>query len=199
MAGPGSGACPPVPLMREPSCEQTEPQSRRAPVIAVCGSGAEDAHLNALAEAVGALVARQGAVLVCGGLGGVMAAACRGAAAAGGLTVGILPTACPDDANTHVAIAIATGMGHARNVAIVQSADVVIAVGGEYGTLSEIALARKAGRPVVGLESWNLGEPHLVRASSPAEAVALALRLATRNQPVTAGSEPHQGGISPSC
>lgn len=150
---------------------------RRAPAVAVCGSGAEDARLNAVAEEVGRLLAEAGALLVCGGLGGVMAAACRGAALAGGVTLGILPGAQPDAANPHVRIAVATGMGHARNAIIVQTADVVIAVGGEYGTLSEIALARKAGRPVVGLGSWDLGEPHLRPAQTPAEAVALALRL----------------------
>lgn len=183
MAGPGSGACPPSALMSEQSPEQRINPAGRAPVIAVCGSGAEDPRLNALAEAVGGLVARGGAVLVCGGLGGVMAAACRGAARAGGLTVGILPTASPAAANPDVAIAIATGMGHARNAVIVQTADAVIAVGGEYGTLSEIALARKAGRPVVGLESWPLGEPHLAAAASPEEAVTMALRLAGQGQP----------------
>lgn len=166
--------------MSEQRPEQQQQQHRRAPVIAVCGSGAEDSRLNALAEAVGVLIAQRGAVLVCGGLGGVMAAACRGAAEAGGMTVGILPTAHPADANAHVAVAIATGMGHARNVVIVQSADVVIAVGGEYGTLSEIALARKAGRPVVGLATWELGEPHLIPTDSPEEAVARAIALANR-------------------
>lgn len=149
-------------------------------MIAVCGSGVEDPRLNSLAERVGTLIAQRGAVLVCGGLGGVMNAACRGARQAGGLTVGIVPAADPATANPYVAVAIATGMGQARNVIIVQSADAVIAIGGEYGTLSEIALARKVGRPVVGLETWALGEPHLTAVATPEEAVELALRLARR-------------------
>ncbi|MCS6880163.1 MAG: TIGR00725 family protein [Oscillochloridaceae bacterium] len=154
------------------------PRAPRAPVIAVCGSGVENERLNTLAEVVGELIARRGAVLVCGGLGGVMAAACRGAARAGGLTVGILPQADPDAANPYVTLAIATGMGQARNVVLVQSADAVIAIGGEYGTLSEIALARKMGRPVVGLMTWDLGASHLHTVAGPEEAVEHALRLA---------------------
>ncbi|MFV9505268.1 MAG: TIGR00725 family protein [Oscillochloridaceae bacterium umkhey_bin13] len=157
-----------------------QPIEERATVIAVCGSGAEDAHLNTQAEAVGRLIAQRGATLICGGLGGVMAAACRGASQAGGLTVGILPSADPTTANPHVQVAVATGLGHARNAIIVQSAAAVIAIGGEYGTLSEIALARKVGRPVVGLDSWPLGEPHLTTAGDPETAVALAFALAGR-------------------
>ncbi len=178
--------------MSEHNSEQSAPRVRRPPVIAVCGSGVEHVRLNALAETVGELIARHGAVLVCGGLGGVMAAACRGAARAGGLTVGILPQADPDAANAYVALAIATGMGQARNVVLVQSADAVIAIGGEYGTLSEIALARKMGRPVVGLMTWDLGPPHLVAVASPEEAVEQALRLAAeeRNNRRQAGNGP---------
>jgi hypothetical protein len=152
-------------------------------MIAVCGSAAEDARLNALAEEVGRRIALAGATLVCGGRTGVMAAACRGAAEAGGLTVGILPGSEPREANPYVQVAIATGAGHARNVMIVQSAAAVIAIGGEYGTLSEIAIARKCGRRVIGLESWDLGNdadgmPRVTPAQTPAEAVALALHAA---------------------
>lgn len=155
---------------------------RRSLCIAVCGAGTEQPELNALAEEVGQRLAEAGATLFCGGLGGVMAAACRGARRAGGLTMGILPGAEPGAANPDVQVAIATGMGHARNVIIVQSVDSVIAIGGEYGTLSEIALARKAGRPVVRLRSWTLGaaadgSPHLIPVDTPAEAVTLALQL----------------------
>lgn len=162
----------------------TEP-SQRQPIIAVCGAGRCDEALAALAEAVGRGVAMAGAVLVCGGLGGVMAAACRGARAAGGLTVGILPGADTRAANPDVLVPIATGMGEARNVIVVHTADVVIAVGGEYGTLSEIALARKAGRAVIGLHTWSLGhdapgEPHLVVVDTPEEAVAAALARCDR-------------------
>lgn len=155
----------------------------RQPIIAVCGAGSCDAELAALAEEVGRLIAQANALLVCGGLGGVMEAACRGAVAGGGTTIGILPGSDRMTANPAVTIPIASGMGHARNVMIVQTADVVIAIGGEYGTLSEIALARKCGRQVVGLATWDLGAAadgtvHIVAAQSPAEAVALALGFA---------------------
>ena len=106
------------------------------------------------AEAVGAALADAGAVLVCGGLGGVMEAACRGASGAGGLTVGLLPGDTRERANDWVQVAIPTGLGEARNVLIVRAASAVIAIGGGWGTLSEMALAIRAGKPVVGLESW---------------------------------------------
>ena len=153
---------------------------KRQPIIAVCGAGRCDAAQAAQAEAVGHGIALAGAALVCGGLGGVMAAACHGARQAGGLTIGILPGANRRAANPDVVIPIATGMGHARNVIIVQTADVVIAIGGEYGTLSEIALARKVGRMVIGLGTWGLGQdmasqPHLLEVHTPEEAVRAAL------------------------
>jgi uncharacterized protein (TIGR00725 family) len=149
-------------------------------VIAVCGAGQSGPELAALAEAVGRGLAEAGALLVCGGLGGVMAAACRGARAAGGTTVGLLPGLDRGEANPDVLIPLATGLGEGRNLLIVRAADAVIAIGGEYGTLSEIALARKLGKLVVGLQTWDLGadaagQPHILTASSPAEAVALAL------------------------
>ncbi len=152
----------------------------RKPTIAVCGAGRCDAQLAALAESVGRAIALAGATLVCGGLVGVMAAACRGARAAGGITVGILPGDLPSAANPDVLVPIASGMGEARNVIIVRSASVVIAIGGEYGTLSEIALARKIGRPVIGLRTWDLGrdargEPHILAVDTPEQAVAAAL------------------------
>jgi hypothetical protein len=136
-----------------------------------------------MAEEVGRAVAEAGAVLVCGGLGGVMEAACRGARAGGGLTVGILPGRDRGDANRYVDVAVPTGMGEARNALVVRAADAVVAVAGEYGTLSEIALALQAGIPVVGLDTWELGRhgqtvEAVVRAEDPALAVALALRLA---------------------
>ncbi|MBK9710347.1 MAG: TIGR00725 family protein [Kouleothrix sp.] len=153
---------------------------RPQPIIAVCGAGQCSPDLAGLAEAVGRGIAQAGATLVCGGLGGVMAAACRGARAAGGITVGILPGADPRAANPDVLVPIATGMGEARNALIVRSADVVIAIGGEYGTLSEIALARKIGRAVIGLRTWELGrdaagQPHIVAADTPERALAEAL------------------------
>jgi uncharacterized protein (TIGR00725 family) len=163
-----------------PATDNGQLTTQRQPIIAVCGAGLCDATLAEVAEAVGRAIATAGAVLVCGGLGGVMAAACRGARAAGGVTIGILPGPDTSAANPDVQIPIATGMGEARNVIIVRTADAVIAVGGEYGTLSEIALARKAGRAVVGLGTWALGHDtsgrlHVLEANTPAEAVAIAL------------------------
>lgn len=154
------------------------------PVIAVCGAGVCDAQLAAAAEAVGRMIAQRGAILVCGGRSGVMEAACRGAAAAGGITVGILPGERRDQANPYVQVPILTAMGQARNVIIVQTAAVVIAIGGEYGTLSEIALARKLGRPVIGLHTWELGadadgRPRVVLAQTADEAVKLAFAALT--------------------
>ena len=133
-----------------------------------------------MAEAVGRALAEAGAILICGGRGGVMAAACRGAKSAGGLTIGVLPGDSAAEANPYVDIPIVTGMGEARNIIIVRTAHAVIAVGGEFGTLSEIAFALKLGRPVVGLGTWELSkEGHPVQAiltaSTPVEAVQLAL------------------------
>jgi uncharacterized protein (TIGR00725 family) len=125
------------------------------------------------AEAVGRELAARGAVVVCGGLGGVMEAACRGAKEAGGLTVGILPGTDRVAANAFVEVAIPTGLGEARNALVVRAADALIAVGGGYGTLSEIALALKAGKRVVGLGSWDI--EGIVPAADPAAAVAAVL------------------------
>jgi uncharacterized protein (TIGR00725 family) len=147
-----------------------------SPHIAVIGAGRASPEQAETAEAVGRGLAEAGAVLVCGGLGGIMEAACRGAKAAGGTTVGILPGDDRSDANEHVDVALATGLGEARNALIVRAVDALVAVGGEYGTLSEIALALKTGKPVVGLGSWDL-EP-VVRARTADEAVRRALELA---------------------
>ncbi len=154
-------------------------------IIAVVGSGVASDELAALAEEVGREVARQGAVLVTGGRGGVMAAASRGAHEEGGVTVGILPGTDARDANPWVEIPIATGLGQARNVVVVTAAHAVIAVGGEYGTLSEIAHALKIGKPVIGLRTWELSKEFaqqdegIILATSPQEAVNLAIALAT--------------------
>ena len=134
-----------------------------------------------MAEQVGGGIARRGAVLVCGGLGGVMEAAARGASATGGLTIGILPGATADEANSFIDVPIVTGLGEARNALVVGSSDAIIAIAGEYGTLSEIALALKMGVPVVGLGTWQLrapdgGVPPIVAAQSAAEAVEKAFR-----------------------
>jgi uncharacterized protein (TIGR00725 family) len=131
----------------------------------------------AAAEAVGRGLAARGAVVVSGGLGGVMASACRGAKAAGGTTVGILPGNERAGANEWVDVALSTGLGEARNVLVVRAADAVVAVGGGYGTLSEIALALKAGKPVIGVDTWTLGrDPDpIARAGEPDEAATMAL------------------------
>lgn len=157
----------------------------KGPHVAVVGAGSADARIASVAEEVGRLLASRGSVVVCGGLGGVMEAACRGAKSAGGTTVGILPGFDRDEANAWVDVAIPTGLGEARNALVVRAADVLIAIGGEYGTLSEIALALKTGKPVVGVETWELsrrGMPatDIVRASTPADAVERALELASR-------------------
>jgi uncharacterized protein (TIGR00725 family) len=123
---------------------------------------------------VGRLLAEAGAIVVTGGLGGVMEAASKGAREAGGPTLGILPGTERRDANPYVQVAVPTGMGEARNALVVRAADALVAVGGEWGTLSEIAFARSAGKPVAGLDSWDLDG--VERCDSPAAAVAAVLR-----------------------
>lgn len=142
--------------------------------VAVVGAGDATAEQEATAQEVGALLAARGATVVTGGLGGVMAAASRGAADAGGTTLGLLPGTDRAAANPWVTVAVATGMGELRNGLVVRAADVVIAVGGEYGTLSEIALALKAGRRVVGIGSWDVDGVEV--AAGARESVELALR-----------------------
>ena len=159
--------------------------AERPLLVAVVGSAACDEAVAALARAVGQEIGRRGAVLVCGGRGGVMEAACQGAKAQGGITIGILPGTDRREANRYVDIPVVTGLGDARNAVIVRSADAVIAVSGGYGTLSEIGLALKMRRPVVGLGTWELsqqGQPvaAIVRVDTPAEAVEAAIVLANR-------------------
>lgn len=148
--------------------------------VSVCGSSAASKEVLERAEEVGRLLAEAGAILVCGGLGGVMDAAARGATGAGGVSVGILPGEDRLGASEQLTVAITTGLGEARNALVVRAADAVIAIGGEWGTLSEIALAMKMGKRVVGLETWEPmrdGRPAegILSARTPAEAVALAL------------------------
>ena len=150
--------------------------------IAVIGGSQASASELALAEEVGRLLADREAVLVCGGLGGIMEAACRGARAGGGVTVGILPGDKREAANPYVQIPVVTGIGYARNVAVVRSAQAVIAVGGSYGTLSEIAHARQGGIPVIGLSTWSLSrngqeDKSIVPTATAAEAVDVAFEL----------------------
>jgi uncharacterized protein (TIGR00725 family) len=146
--------------------------------IAVIGGGTCTAAERAQAEEVGRLVAQRGDILVCGGLGGVMEAAARGARTAGGTTIGILPGHDRTMANPYIDHVLTTGVGHARNLAVVSSGDAVIAIGGGYGTLAEIGLAAKIGRPVVILGGWRLEHEEdakgFVYASSPADALRLA-------------------------
>lgn len=151
--------------------------------VAVCGPGVASPEEERWAEEAGRLLAEAGAVLVGGGMTGVMDAAARGAREAGGIVVGILPGRDVEGASEHLSAAIVTGMGETRNALVARSADAVLAIAGGYGTLSEIALALKMGIPVVGLRTWELAkdgvpEDPLVRAESVPEAVAEALRLA---------------------
>jgi uncharacterized protein (TIGR00725 family) len=154
--------------------------------VAVCGPGAATLEEAAAAEEVGRRLAEAGAVVVCGGLGGVMDAAARGAGRAGGLSIGILPGSTRIEASRHLTVAVPTGMGEARNALVVRAADAIIAIAGEFGTLSEIALALKLGKPVVGLGTWHLSREEgasddpIVRAGTPEEAVTRALDLTGR-------------------
>jgi uncharacterized protein (TIGR00725 family) len=142
--------------------------------VAVVGAGEADDRQSWLAEEVGALLAEAGAIVVTGGLGGVMEAACRGAKSRRGRTLGLLPGDDRAAANGWVDVAVATGLGELRNGLVVRSSDAVIAVGGGHGTLSEIALALKAGRLVVGLGGWDIAG--MVQASDPRDAVARVMR-----------------------
>ncbi|MCL5962677.1 MAG: TIGR00725 family protein [Chloroflexi bacterium] len=165
-------------------------------LFAIGGAGECDAEMARLAEEVGWGLAKAGAVLITGGLGGVMEAACKGAKRAGGMTIGILPGSSRREANEYVDIPLVTGLGHARNVIVAGSADVFIAVGGEYGTLSEIALALKMGVPVIGLRTWELGKlgkpcEDIHVAHTPEEAVKEACRLAkSRTKGVSRPTQP---------
>jgi uncharacterized protein (TIGR00725 family) len=143
--------------------------------VAVVGAGGDDVAPESLAAAaaVGAERARRGAIVVTGGLGGVMEAACRGARESGGTTLGILPGDDRRAANPYVDVAVATGMGELRNGLVVRSADAVVAIAGGAGTLSEIALALKAGKPVAGIGSWQIDG--VMPAADAAEAVAAVL------------------------
>jgi len=145
--------------------------------IGVVGGGQGSSPVLGLAEEVGARIAAAGAILVCGGLGGVMEASARGARNGGGLTVGVLPGSEHGDANPFIDVRIVTNLGEARNVVVVRSSHAMIALPGEYGTLSEVALALKIGVPVVGLGSWTQFQG-VGSANTAEEAVARALQLA---------------------
>ena len=154
-------------------------------IIAVIGNSSCSPKEAKLAETVGALLAQQGVTVICGGLGGVMEAVCRGAKSKGGSTIGILPGQDSSMANPWVDIAVATGLGEARNVVVVKSAQAVIAIGGSYGTLSEIAFALKSSSPVIGLNTWSLSrnkreDDSIIRVQSAGDAVDKAISLVKR-------------------
>lgn len=149
----------------------------RKTIIGVIGAGQVSESGYAAAREVGRRIGEGGAVLVCGGLSGVMEAACRGCSEVGGEALGLLPGGDAAMANPYVTLAVPTNMGHARNVIIAHTAQVLIAVEGEYGTLSEIAVALKLGKPVIALDSWP-GIEGVIEAGSAKEAAAIALQLA---------------------
>jgi uncharacterized protein (TIGR00725 family) len=159
------------------------PSKRKRQIAVIGSSGVElDSETGRLAEEVGRLLAEAGVTLVCGGMGGVMESACRGASEAGGEAIGIVPGHEVEEANEFCTHVVATGIGYARNLAVVSSGEVVIAIGGEWGTLSEIGHARAIDRTVIALRSWTLsgrermeGAPGVLLADSPREAVDLAL------------------------
>jgi uncharacterized protein (TIGR00725 family) len=149
--------------------------------IGVIGAGVCSEEVYELAERVGEGIAQAGAVLVCGGMGGVMEAASQGAKKQGGVTIGILPGTDRSQTNSYIDFPIVTGLGEGRNLLVVRNSDVLIAFPGEFGTLSEIAFALKLGKPVVGLSTWNVsGE--IIKAENAQEAVSLALDHARKLQ-----------------
>jgi uncharacterized protein (TIGR00725 family) len=153
-------------------------------LVAVIGAASCSRAEAATAEIVGRVLAEGGATVICGGRGGVMEAACRGARAAGGLTVGILPGTDPSAANPYVDLPIATGLGEVRNVVVASAARAVVAIGGKYGTLSEIGFALKQGRPIIGINTWKLELPGdgpsspVIYVDDPVEAARRALAFA---------------------
>ena len=155
-------------------------------IISVIGESSARHHIAVLAEQLGAELAKRGVAIVCGGLGGVMEAACRGAKSAGGTTIGILPGDNPLAANEYIDIPINTGMGYARNSVVVKTGLAVVAVGGAYGTLSEIGHALGEGAPVIGLDTWELTRSDgytadIIRASDPADAAEKAIAAARQH------------------
>ncbi len=155
---------------------------KRQKLIAVIGGSNASRQDLKEAEAVGREVAKRGAIIVCGGLGGVMQAACRGASSAGGTTIGILPGENVNDANEYVSIPIATGIGYARNAMVAKSAQAVIAIGGSYGTLTEIGYALQGAIPVISINTWTITKNgkinrSIITAENAADAVAKAFDM----------------------
>ncbi len=159
-------------------------------MITVIGESHASPEIAKLAEEVGAEIAKAGAVLVCGGLKGVMESAAKGAKSATGVTIGILPSSKKEDANPYIDYPILTGIGYARNKLVVKTGDVIIAVGGSYGTLSELAFALGYKIPVVGLNTWQMirhdgqMDQAIHRVNTAKEAIALALKLAREAKPL---------------
>ena len=163
-------------------------------IIAVIGASEPSAEIAELAEQVGRELARRDVMLVCGGLGGVMKAACKGAKSGGGTTIGIIPGSDPETANPWVDIPICTGLSHARNVIIVKTGRAAIAVGGAYGTLSEIGHALGDGVPVIGLQTWRVTphggvlDPSINEAVDAIDAVDKAIEAAGRRSQTVGGN-----------
>ncbi len=148
----------------------------RKKVIGVIGAGDPGAEDIKIAEAVGEEIASNGYTLLCGGMGGVMEAASRGSKSKGGFCIGILPGSSKDDCNPYIDFSIVTAMGHARNVIVVGSCDAIIAIGGSFGTLSEIAFALRLEIPIIGLNTWDVSTD-IKKAETPKEAVHMAISL----------------------
>ncbi len=144
-------------------------------LIGVIGASSCSAEIAELAEAVGREIGKRGAVLICGGLGGVMEFASKGAKEAGGLTIGILPGTSKEEANSYIDIPIVTDLGHARNIVIAHSSDSLIAIAGEHGTLSEIAIGLKLKKTVIGLNTWDIAG--VIPAKTAAEAIEKAFKI----------------------
>jgi uncharacterized protein (TIGR00725 family) len=150
---------------------------QRKPIIAVIGAGKCSKKLRDMAADIGRYIAENGGVVVCGGLGGIMEGAARGAKEGGGITIGIIPTDNKDDANEFIDHVIVTGFGEARNIIIVKTADAIVALPGKYGTLTEMAFALHAGKPIVSVSAWKLGD-EIKQVENPLEAAKIALEMA---------------------
>ena len=155
--------------------------AERKPVVAIVGAGKCSKNLRDQAAEVGRYVAEHGGIVVCGGLGGIMEGAARGAKEGGGFTIGILPSDNPDDANEFIDLVIPTGFGEARNIMVVRTADAVVAFPGKYGTLTEMAFALHAGKPLVAVNAWRLGD-EIQQAESPKEAAEMVMKLVARKK-----------------
>ena len=151
----------------------------RKPVIAIIGAGECSGELYDMAADIGRYIAENGGVVLCGGLGGIMEGAARGAKEAGGTTIGIIPSENKADANKFIDYVIPSGFGQARNVLIVRSADAIVALPGKFGTLSEMAFALVSGKPIVSVQAWKLGE-EILQVDDPIEAARIALELARK-------------------